>query len=44
MSHDCIPEDQRRVLKITDNLVRMSVGLEDTEDLIKDLKKALEKV
>jgi cystathionine gamma-lyase len=44
MSHDCIPEDQRRVLKITDNLVRMSVGLEDTEDLINDLKKALEKV
>jgi cystathionine gamma-lyase len=44
MTHASVPEDQRKVLKITDNLVRVSVGLEDPEDLIKDLKQALEKV
>jgi cystathionine beta-lyase/cystathionine gamma-synthase len=44
MTHASVPEDQRKVLKITDNLVRISVGLEDPEDLIKDLKQALEKV
>lgn len=42
MTHSSIPEEQRRQLKITDNLIRLSVGLEDQEDLIGDLKNALE--
>ncbi|MEM0491669.1 MAG: cystathionine gamma-synthase family protein [Acidilobaceae archaeon] len=37
-----IPEDARRKLGITDNLLRLSVGLEDSEDLIEDLSQALE--
>ncbi|XP_063923861.1 cystathionine gamma-lyase-like [Zophobas morio] len=44
MSHASIPEDQRKILNITDNLIRLSVGLEDVEDLISDLQQALEKV
>ncbi|GJQ75911.1 hypothetical protein Trydic_g17971 [Trypoxylus dichotomus] len=42
MTHASIPEETRRELKITDNLIRLSVGLEDPEDLISDLKDALE--
>jgi len=34
----------RKRVGITDGLVRLSVGLEDGEDLIEDLKQALEKV
>ncbi|XP_063923872.1 cystathionine gamma-lyase-like [Zophobas morio] len=44
MSHAGVPEDQRKVLNITDNLIRLSVGVEDIEDLISDLQQALEKV
>ncbi|KAF2895715.1 hypothetical protein ILUMI_10495 [Ignelater luminosus] len=38
MTHTAVPEDQRRALKITDNLLRLSVGSEDVKDLINDLK------
>lgn len=41
MSHAAMPPDQRRQLGITDNLVRLSVGLEDPEDLIADLAQAI---
>ncbi|EFA10345.1 cystathionine gamma-lyase [Tribolium castaneum] len=44
MTHASVPEDQRKVLKITDDLIRLSVGLEDIEDLISDLQQALEKI
>jgi len=44
MTHASVPEDQRRVLNITDNLIRLSVGLEDVEDLIDDLRKALDAI
>lgn len=44
MTHASVPAEQRAVLGITDGLVRISVGLEDVEDLIVDLKQALEKV
>ena len=44
MPHASVPEDQRKVLNITDNMIRLSVGLEDAEDLISDLQQALEKV
>lgn len=41
MSHAPVPEDIRKQLGITDNLIRLSVGLETTTDLIKDLDRAL---
>ena len=44
MTHASIPEAQRKILKITDNLIRLSVGLEDSEDLISDLKQALNSI
>ena len=43
MTHAAVPEDERARLGITDGLVRLSVGLEDAEDLIEDLERALEK-
>jgi cystathionine beta-lyase/cystathionine gamma-synthase len=44
MTHAAIaPEDRARV-GITDGLVRLSVGLEDAEDLIEDLAQALDRV
>ncbi|WP_170008320.1 bifunctional cystathionine gamma-lyase/homocysteine desulfhydrase [Bacillus fonticola] len=42
MTHASIPADRRGELGITDGLVRISVGLEDAEDLIADLQQALE--
>ncbi|XP_049541555.1 cystathionine gamma-lyase [Anopheles darlingi] len=44
MTHASVPLEQRVTLGITDALVRLSVGLEDSDDLIGDLKQALEKV
>lgn len=44
MTHASIPKDQREALGITDNLVRLSVGIEDAEDLIADLDNALSKI
>lgn len=41
MTHATIPLKQRESLGITDNLIRLSVGLEDVEDLIADLQQAL---
>lgn len=40
MTHASIPEDKRAVLGITDDLVRLSIGIEDAEDLIADLEQA----
>lgn len=42
MTHASIPVERRAELGITDGLVRISVGLEDVEDLIEDLQQALE--
>jgi cystathionine gamma-lyase len=44
MTHASVPPDRRRQLGIADNLVRISVGIEDTDDLIEDLEQALEAV
>lgn len=44
MTHATIPPAQRQALGITDGLVRLSVGIEDANDLINDLKEGLEKV
>jgi cystathionine beta-lyase/cystathionine gamma-synthase len=41
MTHASVPEDQRAQLGINDSLVRLSVGVEDTEDLIAELEQAL---
>jgi cystathionine beta-lyase len=38
MSHASIPENERNELGITDTLIRLSVGLEDADDLIEDIK------
>lgn len=38
MTHASLPEEDRVKLAITDSLIRISVGLEDTDDLIKDLE------
>ncbi len=43
MTHASIPKDRRDELGITDGLVRISVGLEDVEDLIEDIDQALSK-
>ncbi|XP_067028413.1 cystathionine gamma-lyase-like [Acropora muricata] len=43
MTHASVPKDQREILGISDTLIRLSVGLEDTEDLIEDLDQALKK-
>ena len=40
MTHASIPAEKRAELGITDDLVRLSVGIEDAEDLIVDLEKA----
>ena len=42
MTHASVPEMERRRLGITDGLVRISVGIEDVEDIIADLDQALQ--
>jgi cystathionine gamma-lyase / homocysteine desulfhydrase len=42
MTHASIPAERRAELGITDGLIRISVGIEDIEDLIEDLKQALQ--
>ena len=42
MTHASIPAEKRAELGITDDLVRLSVGIEDVEDLIADLEQAFE--
>ena len=44
MTHSSLPEDQRRKMGITDDLVRLSVGVEDTQDLVEDVQHALDSV
>jgi cystathionine gamma-synthase/cystathionine gamma-lyase len=41
MTHGSIPKDVREKRGVTDGLLRLSVGIEDVEDLIEDLKSAL---
>lgn len=41
MTHASVPEETRDALGITNNLIRLSVGVEDTEDLINDVDQAL---
>ena len=41
MTHASIPKDQRELSGVVDSLIRLSVGIEDVEDLIEDLKQAI---
>jgi cystathionine gamma-lyase len=41
MTHASLPEPTRRMLGINDGLIRLSVGVEDVEDLIAELERAL---
>ncbi len=43
-THQRLPEDQKVTLGITPGLIRISIGLEDTDDLIADLKQALDAI
>lgn len=44
MTHASVPAENRKALGIDDTLIRLSVGIEDLEDLMADLKAAFEKV
>ena len=44
MTHVEVPAEERRARGLTDGLVRISVGIEDPEDIVADLEQALEKV
>lgn len=44
MTHASVPAEVRQAMGITDNLVRLSVGLEHIDDLIADLEQALDRV
>lgn len=41
MTHASIPKEEREKIGVVDSLIRLSVGVEDAEDLIEDLKQAL---
>jgi cystathionine beta-lyase len=44
MTHAAIPKVEREKTGVVDTLIRLSVGIEDVEDLIKDLQNALNKI
>jgi cysteine-S-conjugate beta-lyase len=44
MTHKSIPAEKRHVAGVADSLIRLSVGLEEVEDIIKDISQALDKI
>lgn len=44
MTHKSIPAAKRRAAGVSDSLIRLSVGLEDAEDLVADIEQALNKI
>ena len=44
MTHASVPEENRKALGIDDSLIRLSVGIEDVDDLLADLKNAFDHV
>jgi cystathionine beta-lyase len=42
MTHASIPKEEREKTGVVDSLIRLSVGIEDIDDLIADLEQALE--
>ena len=44
MTHASVPPERRQQIGITDDMVRVSVGIEDVDDLKEDLAQALDAV
>jgi cysteine-S-conjugate beta-lyase len=44
MTHKTIPAEKRKAAGVADSLIRLSTGLEDAEDLVDDLRQALDKL
>jgi len=44
MTHASVPKEERERIGVTESLVRLSVGIEDVEDLVTDLSQALGEV
>jgi len=44
MTHASIPKEEREKNNISDSLIRISIGIEDYEDLINDLSHAINKI
>lgn len=44
MTHKSIPAEKRRAVGVADSLIRLSVGLEEAHDLVKDIEQAFEQV
>ena len=44
MTHLSVPDERKQALAITDNLVRISIGVEDPDDLVADFENALRSV
>ncbi len=44
MTHAAVPAEERRARGLTDGLVRISVGIENIDDILADLKQALDKI
>jgi methionine-gamma-lyase len=44
MTHLSVPDARKAALGISDNLVRISIGVEDPDDLVADFAQALEAV
>jgi cystathionine gamma-lyase len=44
MTHASVPKEERLKSGLVDSLMRLSIGVEDPEDLLEDLEQALEKV
>ena len=42
MTHASVPKKDKEDLGITENLLRLSVGIEDKQDIIEDISQALE--
>jgi cystathionine beta-lyase/cystathionine gamma-synthase len=41
MTHASVPAERRKAIGLSDSLIRISVGIEDAQDLIDDLRQAL---
>jgi cystathionine beta-lyase/cystathionine gamma-synthase len=41
MTHASIPREERLKVGLTDGLIRLSIGIEDAEDLVADLAQAI---
>ena len=44
MTHASVPPEERKKIGLEDGLIRLSVGIEDVDDLIEDLEQAFEKI